>query len=188
VVAGHPYSMRLLRTLAFTLFIVPCALAAPQNSQSSSPAALPPVTALALDRAKVTLPADFASPLNLLILSFERDQQSVVDAWVSLFTPGAVPKVQVWLLPISARENGLYRWWLNASLRSSLQTYEPRHYAVPLYVDKGQFLRALQVDSEHEVVLLLTDKAGHVVWRTTGPPTDSKRAGLSNSVNQPAPH
>ena len=64
------------------LFTVPCALAAPQNSPVSSPAVLPQVTAYALDRAKVTLPADFAAPLNLLILSFQRDQQSVVDGWL----------------------------------------------------------------------------------------------------------
>ena len=51
-------------------------------------AVLPPVTAYALDRAKVTLPADFAAPLNLLILSFQRDQQSVVEGWLPVLTPG----------------------------------------------------------------------------------------------------
>jgi hypothetical protein len=48
-----------------------------------------------------------------------------------------------------------------------------------LYVDKARFLRALQVSSEKEVVLLLTDKTGHVLWRTTGPVSDSKKAALS---------
>ena len=151
-------------------------MAAPQNSQFSPSAVLPPVTAYALDRAKVTLPADFAAPLNLLILSFQRDQQSVVDGWLPVLTPDAAPGVQTWLLPISPRENVLYRWWLNASLRSSLPASQPRHYTVPLYVDKAQFLRSLQVSSEQEVVLLLTDKAGHVLWRKAGPVTDSKKA------------
>ena len=96
-------------------------------------AALPPVTAYALDRAKVTLPADFAAPLNLLILSFQRDQQSVVDGWLPVLTPGG--QVQTWVLPISPRENGLYRWWLNASLRGSLPPSQPRRYTVPLYVE-----------------------------------------------------
>ena len=99
--------MRLLRTLAFTLFALPCALAAPQN-QSPPAGVLPPVTAYALDRAKVTLPADFTAPMNLLILSFQRDQQSVVDGWLPVLTPGA-PSVQTWLLPVSPRANGLYR-------------------------------------------------------------------------------
>ena len=174
--------MRLLRTLAFTLFALPCALAAPQN-QSPPAAVLPPVTAYALDRAKVTLPADFTAPLNLLILSFQRDQQPVVDGWLPVVTPGA-PAVQTWLLPISPRANGLYRWWLNASLRTSLPPSQPRRYTVPLYVDKGRFLPALQVSSEKEVVLLLTDKTGHVLWRTTGPVSDSKKAALSGFVSR----
>ena len=41
---------------------------------------------------------------------------------------------------------------------------------------------SLQVSSEQEIVLLLTDKAGHVVWRTAGPVTDSKRAALDSFV------
>jgi hypothetical protein len=158
--------MRLLRTLAFTLFALPCALAAPQN-QTSPTAALPSVTA----------------PLNLLILSFQRDQQSVVDGWLPVLTPG-VPSVQTWSLPISPRANVLYRWWVNASLRTSLPASQPRRYTVPLYVDKAHFLRALQVSSEQEVVLLLTDKAGHVLWRTTGPVNDSKKAGLTGFVSR----
>src|SRR3984885_3837735 len=174
--------MRLLRTLAFTVFALPCALAASQN-QTTRTAVLPPVTAYALDRAKVTLPADFTAPLNLLILSFQRDQQPVIDGWLPVLTPGA-PSVQTWLLPISPRANGLYRWWLNASLRTSLPPSQPRRYTVPLYVDKAHFLPALQVSSEKEVVLLLTDKAGHVLWRTTGPVSDSKKAALTGFVSR----
>jgi hypothetical protein len=173
--------MRLLRTLVFTLFALPGALAAPQNKSFPS-AALPPVTAYALDRAKITLPADFTAPLNLLVLSFQRDQQSTVDGWMPALVPGA-PSVQTWLLPVSPRANSLYRWWLNASLRTSLPPSQPRRYTVPLYVDKARFLRAVQVSSEQEVVLLLTDKTGHVLWRTSGPVSDSKRAALSSFVS-----
>jgi hypothetical protein len=56
-----------------------------------------------------------------------------------------------------------------------------------LYVNKGQFLRSLQVSSEQEVVLLLTDKTGHVLWRAAGPVTDAKLAGLSSFLKS-APH
>jgi hypothetical protein len=178
--------MRLLQILAFTLVVIPCSLAVPQNSKISPVAVFPTVTAYALDRAKVTLPADFAAPLNLLILSFQRDQQSMVDDWVRVL-PQSGP-VQTWVLPISPRANGLYRWWLNASLRGSLPPSQPRRYTVPLYVNKTLFLRSLQVSSEQEIVLLLTDKAGHVVWRTAGPVADSKQTGLNNFVTRSGSH
>src|SRR6202161_1796072 len=178
--------MRLLQILAFTLLALPGSLAAPQNPKTSPVAALPPVSAYALDKAKVTLPADFAAPLNLLILSFQRDQQSVVDGWLPQLTAGAAAGVQTWLPPFSAPETGLYRWWWNASLRGSLPASQPRRYTVPLYVNKAQFLRSLQVSSEKEVVLLLTDKTGHVLWRAAGPVTDSKVAALTSFLKSAA--
>jgi hypothetical protein len=179
--------MRLHPTLAFALLAVSYALGAPPNPQVSSPAALPSVTAYALDRIKVTLPGDFAAPLNLLILSFQRDQQAMVDGWLPELTPDTIPGVQTWMLPVASRENGLYKWWLNASLRGSLPSSQPRRYTVPVYVNKPQFLGALRVTSEQEVVLLLTDKAGHVLWRTAGPMTNNKKTALSNFVKS-APH
>ena len=173
--------MRLIQTLVFTLFALPGALAAPQDSQIASTAVLPTVTATALDRQKVTLPGDFASPFNLLILYFQRNQQGVVDGWVPA---AAAPQLQTWLLPISQRENGLYQWWLNASFRSGLAATEPRHYTVPLYVDKPKFLRSLQIASEQEVSVLVTDQAGHVLWRSGGPVSESKKASLNSFLSK----
>jgi len=149
-------------------------------AQVSPPPALPQVTAYALDRVKVTLPAAFVTPLNVLILFFQRDQEEVVNGWLPVVNRRSTPQIQTWLLPISQRENGLYRWWLNASLRGTQAASLPRRYTVPLYVDKRPFLGALQISSEHEVVLLLTDRAGRVLWRADGPLTDSKKADFNN--------
>ena len=167
--------MRSLRNLVLLLLITPFAL-----TQVTQPAALPAVSGYALDRTKVALPADFASPLNLLILLFQRDQEPQVDAWAQAVRD--VGGMQVWLMPVSARENGVYRWWLNASFRSNLPAAQPRHFVLPVYVNKPQFLGALQVGSEKDVVVLLTDKAGKVLWRTSGPVADDKKMALMNFV------
>jgi hypothetical protein len=177
--SSFPQKMRLIPTLAFTLFALPCALAAPQNSQVAPAAVLPSVTATALDRQKVTLPDAFARPYNLLILFFQRDQQAVVDGWAVATASTADPRLQTWLLPISQRENELFQWWLNASFRGGLTPSEARRYTVPLYVDKRRFLGSLQVSNEQDVAILVTDKAGHVVWRSTGPVTEGKKADLA---------
>lgn len=167
--------MRSLRNLVLFLFTSSLLLA-----QTIHPAALLPVSGYALDRTKVTLPADFAAPLNLMILLFQRDQEPQVDAWAQAVED--VAGVQVWLMPVSARENGVYRWWLNASFRSNLPPRQPRHYVLPVYVNKPEFLGALQVASEKDVVVLLTDKAGKVLWRTSGPVADDKKTQLVNFV------
>ena len=167
--------MRSLRNLVLLLLTSQFAF-----TQVTQPAALLPVSGYALDRTKVALPTDFASPLNLLILLFQRDQEPQVDAWAQAVRD--VAGMQVWLMPVSARENGVYRWWLNASFRSNLPAAQPRHYVLPVYVNKAQFLGALQVGSEKDVVVLLTDKAGKVLWRTSGPVADDKKAALGNFV------
>ena len=180
--------MRQLRTLVPLLLILGFTPSAFPDPQDSSPATLPPVTAYALDRAKVTLPSAFVTPLNLLILFFQRDQETTVNGWLPVVPPDAKPKVQTWLLPVSQRENGLYRWWQNASLRGTQAASLPRRYTVPLYVDKRAFLGGLQVSSEHDVVVLVTDRAGHVLWRADGPLTDGKKADLNNFIAKSTPH
>ena len=134
---------------------------------------------MALDRQKVTLPRDFAAPLqpaDSVLSTGSTDGGRRLGHRQQ--PPRRIRRVQTWLLPISQRENGLYQWWLNASLRGS-RASEPRHYTVPLYVDKANFsLPAGLLASRRS--LLVTDKAGHVVWRTTGPVTDSKKAALTS--------
>jgi hypothetical protein len=65
-------------------------------------------------------------------------------------------------------------------LRGSQPASQPRKYTVPLYVNKTEFLRSLQVSSEQDIVLLLTDKAGRVLWSTVGPVNDGKKAALNS--------
>jgi hypothetical protein len=165
------------------------AFAAQETGIASSPATLPPVASLALDKTKVSLPADFSAPFNLLILTFARDQQSALESWlpVSLGFPVGNPKIQTWVLPTSAKENTLYKWWLDSSMRSSLPAQQPQHFTVPLYVNKAQFLRALRIPSEKEVVILLTDKAGHVLWRSIGAATDEKKGSLAAFLKTQSP-
>ena len=112
----------------------------------------------------------------------------IVNLYEVQCADGKAPTVQTWWLFISPRENGLYRWWLNASLRGTLPPTQPRRYTVPLYVNKTQFLHSLQISSEQDVVLLLTDKAGHVLWRTAGPVSESKKAALTSFVMKTSSH
>jgi hypothetical protein len=167
--------MRILGALALAV-AVSSSLAAQQESPAVSTVKLPTVTAYALDKAKRTLPADFSSPLNLLILSFERDQQDAVESWLPV---AKQPNVELWVLPISSRQDVLYRWWLNSSMRSSLPPNQPQHSTVPLYINKSQFLKSLGISSEKQIVVLITDKSGQVLWRREGAATDDKKASLT---------
>lgn len=163
------------------LLSLPFGFGAQQTVMASPPATLPPVASIALDKTKLILPRDFTAPLNLLILPFARNQQSAVESWlpVAAGTPAASSQIQTWVLPVSSKQNNLYKWWLDSSMRSSLPPHQAQHSTVPLYVDKRQFLRALNISSEKEIAILLTDKAGHVMWRSAGDATEEKKESLA---------
>ena len=146
---------------------------------------LPPVTAYSLDKVKVTLPDDLAAQHNVLILYFEPDQSAAAVAWSVALQPikYAHPDMQSYILPVYPRENFLYRWWIGASLRSNATPAQEWRSTIPIFVDKNKFLAALQITDEKQFVVLLTDKTGHVEWRTQGELNDSKMAALVAAVS-----
>ena len=176
-------TLRMRRALVLPSLLLCLGLCAqPQARSAQAAVSFPVVTADSLDNAKVSLPRDFAKPLNLVVLSFARDQQQAVESWVDAFTKiqSAHPQVQLWVLPVSAREDILYKWWLNSSMRGNLAKDESPHFTVPLYVNKPQFRKALSIASEKQIAVLLTNKAGAVLWRAEGPLTDRLNASLSS--------
>ena len=92
--------MRMSKALALAVFVLPLAIFALPSSTSSNAAVLPNVTAYALDNSKLTLPTDFSAPLNLLILSFKRDQQDEAATWLPVAQQNGQPsRVQPGLCP-----------------------------------------------------------------------------------------
>jgi hypothetical protein len=186
-----PYFFRRRTLLAPTLALVSltCGFGAQQTVMVSPPATLPPVASTALDKTKLTLPRDFSARLNLLILQFARNQQNAVESWLPVAAGTSAPpsQIQTWVLPVSSKENNLYKWWLDSSMRSSLPPQQLQHSTVPLYVDKKQFLRALGISSEKEIAIVLTDKAGHVVWRSAGAATEEKKQSLAAFLKTQSP-
>jgi hypothetical protein len=149
------------------------------QAQPSAPT-LPSVTAYNLLKSKVTLPKDLSTPASLLVLSFLHNQQAETDSWVKL--DGSLPGLRIWSLPVYTRENVIYRWWMNSSLRSATHDSHAWGNTVPLYVNKPEFLKTLQIHSEREVVVLLVNRSGTVLWRSTGLLTQEKRDSLAAAV------
>ncbi len=144
----------------------------------------PPVTSYSLDKQKVSLPGGLEGQTDLLLLSFEPEQKKDIDTWL----PAAQAlqhmnfKFRYYQLPISSKENILFRWWETSSLRSDETDPETWHWIVPLFVDRKPFLDDLQIPDEKHVVVLLVDRQGHVLWRASGPMTQDKRTALMNAA------
>lgn len=128
------------------------------------------MTAYSLAKSKVTLPTELAAPYDLLLLTFEPDQNAHLQIWIDMAQnlQHLNPNLRYYVLPVSNREIQLFRWWQNSSVRSAFSDPELWPWIVPLYVDRPRFEHDLNITDTHTVVALLTDRNGNVLWRVQG--------------------
>ena len=173
--------MRLLRNMVRSAIfgaLAPVALLAASYAQT--PVRFPAVTGYNLAKNKVALPGGLAGKQNLLVLSFDVSQSPEVDRWLTeaQSLEHLHENLRYYVLPVSGRENDLYRWWENSSMRGNYSDPQEWPWIVPLYVNEKSFRDALQITDDHHLVILLTDQQGSVLWRTSGQLTPEKRAAL----------
>jgi|HubBroStandDraft_1064217.scaffolds.fasta_scaffold350705_1 hypothetical protein len=186
--------MRYGARIALCLMLLPLAHAM-QSGDTQKPVVFPSILSYSLDKSKVNLPGDLEGKANLLLISFEPEQQKDIETWfpVAQALQHTNFDFRWYRLPVSSRENFVFRWWENSSMRSDETDPETWHWIVPLYVNKDDFRHALDIPNEHDIVALLTDKQGRVLWRASGGMTPQKRlsilaaiAALSTNGSHPA--
>jgi hypothetical protein len=175
-----PYRTQFLARLMLCVLGLPLVHAL-QAGEQRKPAIFPTISSYSLDKAKVTLPDGLTGEKNLLLISFEPEQQKQVDTWMPLAQALQHTNFNFrwYRVPVSERENFIFRWWENSSMRSEETDPETWPWIVPLYVNKAEFRNALQIQNEHDIVVLLVDRQGHVLWRASGLLTPADRVGLT---------
>lgn len=171
--------------IPFLLSLVLCLLlAALSVAQPPKTAVFPTVTSYALDKQKVSLPGGMEGQTDLLLLSFETEQQKDIDSWL----PAAQAlqhsnfQFRYYELPVFGRENFIFRWWDTSSLRTDETDPEIFHWVVPLFVDRHKFMQDLDIPNQKQVVALLVNRQGQVLWRASGPMTQDKRQSLMTAA------
>lgn len=157
-----------------------CALVSLVRAQPQKPVIFPSITSSNLEKQKVTLPSGLEGQTNLLILWFAPEQQKAVDSWM----PAAQAlqhsnfSFRYYEIPVQERENFLFRWWAVSSMKSDQTDPESWHWVVPIFVNRQKLLRQLDIPNKKQVVVLLIDRQGRVLWRADGPLTQEKRQSL----------
>jgi hypothetical protein len=159
-----------------------CAMAA--LAYASDPVVFPKLTSDNLQKSTMHLPDDFKGRKNLLIVTFEREQQKEADTWLPLAKQllQDKPEFSYYELPVLPRRDILYRWWLNSAMRSAMPDQAAWPHTVPLYTDKESFREKLEISTEQTISLLLVDKTGAVLWRSSGPMNDDKKKALLDAL------
>jgi hypothetical protein len=169
-----------LRTPWLVALLLSSALTSLQAAQTQKSATFPTVAGYNLNKDKVAFPSDMQGQTDLLLISFAPEQQKDIDSWLPVAQALQHTNFQFrWYeLPISNKENFVFRWWQSSSIRSDQSDPETWPWIVPLFVDRHQFRQQLAIPNEKQVVVLLVNRQGQILWRSSGPMTLAKRASL----------
>ena len=152
---------------------------------SQQPAAhFPVVKSDNLEGRTFTLPTDFGGERNVVFVAFQREQQKDVDTWVPFVTKqiAANPGTEYYELPTIKRMIGLMKWTINKGMSGGIPDKAAREHTITLYIDKEPFKRALEIPDEKVIHVLIVDRAGTVLWRTSGLFSDEKGAALATAL------
>ncbi|TXT62481.1 MAG: hypothetical protein BAJALOKI3v1_570019 [Promethearchaeota archaeon] len=135
-----------------------------------------------LERRHFKLPYDLEGDLNLVIIPFKRIQQSLVDEWTYALHPIYAQYDFLYLYEIPTLSSG-YRFvsfMIDGGMRAGIPDRETRNHTITLYINKTKFKKALNINTEDTIYIMLLDKTGEIIWRTEGAVTTEKVEDLTN--------
>ena len=164
---------------------IPAGINSPVQSSGATGVAFPDVVGIDLEGEQVSLPGGFAGRRNLVAVAFERDQQAVVDTWITAVEPllARDRDLRLYEVPTIYESSALFRLWINNGMRAGIPDPAARRRTVTVYLDRERFTTALAIPDTREVHLLLLEADGRIVWRTTGPADDQKLAALADALD-----
>jgi hypothetical protein len=144
----------------------------------------PTVSGFNLNRQEFTFPQDLAGELNILFVPFLQRQQLVVNTWIpfALETEAAFPGVVYYELPTIDEMPTLSRMFVNEGMRAGIPDETARDRTVTLYIDTKKFMEAADIPGKDAVHILLVNRSGDILWRTTGQFDEMKGQALLEAV------
>ena len=139
----------------------------------------------ALDGTAYTIPADFRSPLNLVLLWFQEKRPARVDHWVLLvdrIDDGADYDLSVYEMPVVGKGFGMFGGLFNAGMRVQTRDPEVEARTLPLYVDKAGLAKQLGIKKTSELQAFLVAPDGRIAWHGAGEIDLDEVAGIEALV------
>lgn len=146
----------------------------------------PRVDGTNLEGEQFALPSGFQGELNVVLVAFQREQQSDVDSWMPfLKTLGASRRdIRVYELPTLGRRYRMVRPFIDGGMRRGIPDAAVRAATITLYIDKAPFRESLRLPDEERIYILLVDRAGRVFWRADGRFDERMGAELARRVEE----
>jgi len=151
---------------------------------SSGSIRFPVVSGFNLNRQEFELPRDFRGDLNLLFVPFLQTQQYIVNTWIPFAEEleASYPGLIYYELPTIDEMPTLSRTFINEGMRAGIPNPKARERTITLYIDTARFMQATDIPSKSDVHILLVDREGSILWRTTGSFDDEKGRDLTGAI------
>lgn len=148
----------------------------------------PTVSGSNLNREELEFPRDFAGDLNLLFVPFLQSQQVTVNTWIPFAEEleSSQPGLVYYELPTIEARGALSRTFINEGMRAGIPDPKARERTITLYIDLSQFMQAVDIPDRNDVHVLLVNRAGEILWRTTGNYDEAKGTDLQKAIREQA--
>jgi hypothetical protein len=141
------------------------------SSQSDCSNQLPTITGSNLAGQTQTFPAAFTQPYQLVVMPFNRDQQTRVLDFVPLFQELSASRPDLGYYSLAALPDlsAPIRLLVTGGMNAVMSDPAVREAAYIFYLeDQPAFLQALDLPDTDAIRVYLFDQAGHVLWQSSG--------------------
>lgn len=157
------------------------AFAAP--SESSLMGRLPTITTKRLDQQPITLPHGLPAERSLALVAFQRSQRAEVDSWIKGLRLDHDPSIPWFKMPVFDDPG-------SAGARSDIERKMLERYTsdsarkrlVPVFTDRGAFIRAAGLTGTEHAWVLVLDREGKVLARAEGMYDEAKAQALRQTL------
>ena len=122
-----------------------------------------------LNNEAYSLPADFASAYNVVVLPYTEAQQNEVNTWLDFLNQlRAEYPISVYEIPVMEQYSRMKQLLINAGMSVGIADAQVRRDTLPLYTDVAAFNQPLGLSDTTATHVLLVDRGGVVYWRGSG--------------------
>lgn len=142
----------------------------------------------------VTLPRDLPAERTLVVVAFERWQQSRVDVWIERAVADGVPATprgQDQPMPVAVVEVPVLstRWrparrFIDGGMTAGIRDPDVLARTITVYTDAGTFRRALGIPGSDDVWAYVVRREGSILASAHGEPADDAWRRISDALLQ----
>lgn len=149
----------------------------------------PEYSAKNLNGEMVHMPDDFTGDVNVIFVAYMQWHQRDVDSWLPFVAQlqNDYPTLQQYELPVVGEMNWMNQQRLDNIMRAGIPNTDTRAVTLTIYQSRTEFNRKAGLDSTEHIHVLLLDKQGNIVWKTSGGYNDEAAAELRHQITQLLP-